>query len=219
MEHTPPLPPPPPPPPAAAASASAHSPPPSPALQAHTSDYINANFIDGYRTRRSHIATQAPMPATACDFWRMVWEQRTCSIVMLTKLEERGRLKCDQYWPSKGSELYANCVQVTLVDTAELATHTVRTFVLTPLGHYAQTQMALNTHNANYEPRREVRHYQYTAWPEHGVPEQPTPFLMFVRRVRAANPLDSGPVVVHCSAGVGRTGCFIVADTLLEKIR
>lgn len=212
MEHTPPLPPPPPPPPGQIQSAPAN-------IQAMTSDYINANFIDGYRKRAAYIATQGPLPGTIPDFWRMVWEQQTCSIVMLTKLEERNRLKCDQYWPNKGTEVFGSCVQVTLVDTTELATYTVRTFVITPVGQYAQIQMANNSQNINYELRREVKHYQYTAWPDHGVPEHPTQFLMFARRVRTANPVDSGPVVVHCSAGVGRTGCFIVIDTILEKIK
>ncbi len=149
----------------------------------------------------------------------MIWEQQTCTVVMLTKLEERTRLKCDQYWPTKGTEVYSNCVQVTLVESAELATYTVRTFVIAPVNQYAQIQIANNSSNMNYELRREVRQFQYTAWPDHGVPEHPTSFLMFVRRVRNANPVDAGPLVVHCSAGVGRTGCYINVDAMLEKVR
>ena len=208
---TPPLPPPPPPPPGVQL--------PSPSVQANFSDYINANYLDGYRKRNAYIGTQGPLPNTVGDFWRMVWEQQCCTVVMMTKLEERNRLKCDQYWPSKGTEVYANCIQVTLVDFTELSTYSVRTFVIAPVNQYAQLQMAHNSTNMNFELRREVKHFQYTGWPDHGVPDHPTSFLMFIRRVRNANPADSGPVVAHCSAGVGRTGCFVVIDTMLERLR
>lgn len=70
------------------------------------SDYINGNYCDGYRKPNAYIATQGPLPETFADFWRMVWEQRSSTIVMLTRLEERSRIKCDQYWPSRGTEAY-----------------------------------------------------------------------------------------------------------------
>ncbi|KAI5087776.1 protein tyrosine phosphatase, receptor type, D isoform X17 [Silurus meridionalis] len=135
-------------------------------------DYINANFIDGYRRQGAYIATQGPMPDTISDFWRMN--------------------KCDQYWPSRGTETYGQ-MQVSVLDTVELAAYCVRTFALFK--------------------------FQFTAWPDHGVPEHPTPFLAFLRRVKACNPPDAGPIVVHCSAGVGRTGCFIVIDAMLERVK
>ncbi|XP_055359555.1 receptor-type tyrosine-protein phosphatase S-like isoform X8 [Betta splendens] len=167
------------------------------------SDYINANYIDGYRKQNAYIATQGPLAETFGDFWRMVWEQRAASVVMMTRLEEKSRIKCDQYWPSRGTETYG-MLQVTLLDTMELATFCVRTFSL---------------HKSGSSERREVRQFQFTAWPDHGVPEYPTPFLNFLRRVKACNPPDAGPIAVHCSAGVGRTGCFIVIDAMLERIR
>uniref|UniRef100_A0A3Q3RC56 protein-tyrosine-phosphatase n=1 Tax=Monopterus albus TaxID=43700 RepID=A0A3Q3RC56_MONAL len=167
------------------------------------SDYINANYIDGYRKQNAYIATQGPLAETFGDFWRMVWEQRTASVVMMTRLEEKSRIKCDQYWPSRGTETYG-MLQVTLLDTMELATFCVRTFSL---------------HKSGSSERREVRQFQFTAWPDHGVPEYPTPFLNFLRRVKACNPPDAGPIIAHCSAGVGRTGCFIVIDAMLERIR
>ncbi|KAL4679725.1 hypothetical protein H8959_009375 [Pygathrix nigripes] len=154
------------------------------------SDYINANYVDGYRRQNAYIATQGPLPETFGDFWRMVWEQRSATIVMMTRLEEKSRIKCDQYWPNRGTETYG-FIQVTLLDTVELATFCVRTFSL----------------------------HKFTAWPDHGVPEYPTPFLAFLRRVKTCNPPDAGPIVVHCSAGVGRTGCFIVIDAMLERIK
>ncbi|XP_055795199.1 receptor-type tyrosine-protein phosphatase delta-like isoform X34 [Salvelinus fontinalis] len=167
------------------------------------SDYINSNYIDGYRKQNAYIATQGSLPETFGDFWRMIWEQRSANIVMMTKLEERSRVKCDQYWPTRGTETYG-LIQVTLLDTVELATYCVRTFALYKNGS---------------SEKREVRQFQFTAWPDHGVPEHPTPFLAFLRRVKACNPPDAGPMVVHCSAGVGRTGCFIVIDAMLERIK
>ncbi|XP_039567386.1 receptor-type tyrosine-protein phosphatase F isoform X14 [Passer montanus] len=167
------------------------------------SDYINANYIDGYRKQNAYIATQGPLPETLSDFWRMVWEQRTATIVMMTRLEEKSRVKCDQYWPSRGTETYG-MIQVVLLDTVELATYTVRTFALYKNGSNEKT---------------ELRQFQFMAWPDHGVPEYPTPILAFLRRVKACNPTDAGPMVVHCSAGVGRTGCFIVIDAMLERMK
>jgi netrin-G3 ligand len=211
------LPPPPPPPPGNNSMLNIE--PQSPTNLANCSDYINANYQDGYRKKNVYIATQGPLPSTVCDFWRMVWEQQTCSIVMMTKLEERNRLKCDQYWPQKGTEVYDNTMQVTLVDFTELSTYSIRTFVITPVNSYAQSQLSANSGNINFEMRREVKHFQFTAWPDHGVPDHPTSFLMFLRRVKASNPVDSGPLIVHCSAGVGRTGCYIVLDTMLERLK
>ncbi|XP_054607578.2 protein tyrosine phosphatase receptor type Db isoform X19 [Nothobranchius furzeri] len=167
------------------------------------SDYINANYIDGYRRQNAYIATQGPLPETFGDFWRMVWEQHTANIVMMTKLEEKSRVKCDQYWPTRGTETYG-LIQVTLLDTVELATYSMRTFAL---------------YKSGSNEKREVRHFQFTAWPDHGVPEHPTPFLAFLRRVKSCNPPDAGPMIVHCSAGVGRTGCFVVIDGMTERIK
>ncbi|XP_061620685.1 receptor-type tyrosine-protein phosphatase delta isoform X41 [Phyllopteryx taeniolatus] len=167
------------------------------------SDYINANYVDGYRKQNAYIATQGSLPETFGEFWRMIWEQRSAIVVMMTKLEERSRVKCDQYWPTRATETYG-LIQVTLLDTVELATYCVRTFALFKNGS---------------SEKREVRQFQFTAWPDHGVPEHPTPFLAFLRRVKACNPPDAGPMVVHCSAGVGRTGCFIVIDAMLERIK
>uniref|UniRef100_A0A8C1R2D2 Receptor-type tyrosine-protein phosphatase F n=1 Tax=Cyprinus carpio TaxID=7962 RepID=A0A8C1R2D2_CYPCA len=167
------------------------------------SDYINANYIDGYRKQNAYIATQGPLPETLSDFWRMVWEQRASTIVMMTRLEEKTRIKCDQYWPVRGTETYG-MIQVTMLDAVELATYSVRTFALYKNGS---------------SEKREVRQFQFMAWPDHGVPEYPTPILAFLRRVKACNPPDAGPMVVHCSAGVGRTGCFIDIDAMLERMK
>lgn len=167
------------------------------------SDYINANYCDGYRKQNAYVATQGPLQDTFADFWRMCWELRTSTIVMMTKLEERTRIKCDQYWPTRGADTYGQ-MTVTISDVQELATYCIRTF-----------QVCRN----GYSERREIKQLQFTAWPDHGVPEHPAPFLQFLRRVKSLNIPDSGPLVVHCSAGVGRTGCFIVIDSMLERIK
>ncbi|XP_076625271.1 tyrosine-protein phosphatase Lar isoform X9 [Colletes latitarsis] len=166
-------------------------------------DYINANYCDGYRKQNAYVATQGPLQETFGDFWRMCWELRSSTIVMMTKLEERTRIKCDQYWPTRGSETYG-LMTVTITDVQELATYCIRTFQVS---------------RAGYSERREIKQLQFTAWPDHGVPEHPAPFLQFLRRVRSLNPPESGPLIVHCSAGVGRTGCFIVIDSMLERIK
>uniref|UniRef100_A0A3P8WEX5 protein-tyrosine-phosphatase n=1 Tax=Cynoglossus semilaevis TaxID=244447 RepID=A0A3P8WEX5_CYNSE len=154
------------------------------------SDYINANYIDGYRKQNAYIATQGPLSETFGDFWRMVWEQRAATVVMMTRLEEKSRVS-----PS---------CQVQQKRRAELR----RVSSSSPL-YYS---------NGSSE-KREVRQFQFTAWPDHGVPEYPTPFLAFLRRVKTCNPPDAGPIIAHCSAGVGRTGCFIVIDAMLERIK
>ncbi|XP_017291174.1 receptor-type tyrosine-protein phosphatase F isoform X3 [Kryptolebias marmoratus] len=167
------------------------------------SNYINANYIDGYRKQNAYIATQGPLPETLCDFWRMVWEQKTSTIVMMTHLEESSRIKCEQYWPSRGTETYG-MIQVTILDTVELSTYIMRTFTFYK--------------NSSGE-KREVRQFQFLAWPDHGVPEFPTTTLAFLHTIRACNPADAGPIIVHCSAGVGRSGCFIVIDAMLERMK
>ncbi|XP_059619067.1 tyrosine-protein phosphatase Lar isoform X2 [Phlebotomus argentipes] len=167
------------------------------------SDYINANYCDGYRKHNAYVATQGPLQDTCADFWRMCWELRTSTIVMMTRLEERARIKCDQYWPSRGSETYGQ-LTVTISETQELATYSIRTFQICKQGS---------------GERREIKQLQFTAWPDHGVPDHPAPFLQFLRRCRALTPPDSGPVIVHCSAGVGRTGCFIVIDSMIERMK
>lgn len=167
------------------------------------SDYISANYIDGYRKSRAYIATQGPTPETIEDFWRMVWEQNSNVIVMLTKLQEGSRPKCDQYWPSRDKSIHGK-IAVTIMDTVELAHYTIRTFKID---------------NLVEKQSREVKHLQYTAWPDHGVPDHPTPFLMFLKRVKAMTAPNAGPIISHCSAGIGRTGAFIAIDIMLERLR
>ncbi|KAG5858063.1 hypothetical protein ANANG_G00026110 [Anguilla anguilla] len=176
-----------------------------PLLSDPNSDYINANYIDirinreGYHRSNHFIATQGPKQDTVYDFWRMVWQENCFSIVMITKLVEVGRVKCCKYWP-EDSEMYGD-IKITLLKTETLAEYTVRTFALERRG---------------YSAKHEVQQFHFTSWPEHGVPYHATGLLAFIRRVKASTPPDAGPVVVHCSVGAGRTGCYIVLDVMLD---
>ncbi|XP_013764013.1 receptor-type tyrosine-protein phosphatase T [Pundamilia nyererei] len=163
------------------------------------SDYINANYIDGYHRPRHYIATQGPMQETVRDFWRMVWQENSASIVMVTNLVEVGRVKCVRYWPDE-TEVYGD-IKVTLIETEPLAEYVIRTFTVQKKGHHEI---------------RELRQFHFTSWPDHGVPCYATGLLGFIRQVKFLNPPDAGPIVVHCSAGAGRTGCFIAVDIMLD---
>uniref|UniRef100_H3DBL9 Receptor-type tyrosine-protein phosphatase kappa n=1 Tax=Tetraodon nigroviridis TaxID=99883 RepID=H3DBL9_TETNG len=166
-----------------------------------SSDYINANYVDGYhRPNRLHCySSSGPMQETVFDFWRMVWQENTAAIVMVTNLVEVGRVKCCKYWPDD-TEIYRD-VKVTLIETELLSEYVIRTFAVEKRGAHEI---------------REIRQFHFTGWPDHGVPYHATGLLGFIRRVKSKTMNNAGPMVVHCSAGAGRTGCFIVIDIMLD---
>jgi len=171
------------------------------------SDYINANFISGYipGSERSYIATQGPLAATFADFWRMVWEQNAAIVVMLTKEVENGRLKCDRYWPEVDTPLTVGYFKITMSDTEETQKSELIERKLTIL-------------NLKEGKSRPVLHLQYIAWPDHGLPTSTTAFLSLIDEAYKFNNTH-GPLVVHCSAGIGRSGTFCTVHACIEKLR
>ncbi|RUS84290.1 hypothetical protein EGW08_007934, partial [Elysia chlorotica] len=181
-----------------------------------STDYINANFVDGYMQKNAYISTQGPLPKTFVDFWRMVWHNKTRVIVMTTRTIERSRMKCGQYWPNEADSdeqfqefiVYNNSI----IEGKDF------------------TESHLMLHNTNTGESRELVHLQFTSWPDYGVPPA-APFLDFLFKVRAVqesatkevgsewtgHPLGP-PIVVHCSAGIGRTGTFITVDICLRRL-
>nr|XP_006822293.1 PREDICTED: tyrosine-protein phosphatase 99A-like [Saccoglossus kowalevskii] len=177
--------------------------------QPKNTDYINANYVDGYHKPKAFIASQGPLKSTITEFWQMIWEQNSVIIIMLTNLVEKGKRKCEQYWPLHGTEQYG-FIEVTLEDTNTRATFTVRRFTVKNL-------KAKKIRGQHMD--RMIYQYHYTAWPDHGIPEDSLPVISFVKKSSAANPPEAGPIIVHCSAGVGRTGTYIVIDTMLHLIK
>ncbi|XP_061532399.1 receptor-type tyrosine-protein phosphatase beta-like isoform X2 [Phycodurus eques] len=170
-----------------------------------SSDYINASYIPGNRFRREYIATQGPLPGTKDDFWKMVWEQNVYNAVMLTQCVEKGRVKCDRYWPADREPLYYGDLIVRMTSESTLPEWTIREFRIC----------------IEDDPRhvRVVRHFHFTVWPDHGVPDGTRALVHFVRTVRdfVNRSPAGGPTIVHCSAGVGRTGTFVALDRLLQQ--
>ncbi|CAM4734024.1 unnamed protein product [Leuciscus chuanchicus] len=182
------------------------------------SDYINASFMDGYKQKNAYIGTQGPLEKTYGDFWRMVWEQSVLVIVMTTRTDEGGRRKCGQYWPQEegGQEVYGHIAVVN---------HRVDNHA-----HYNQTTLEL--HNTETFEQRQVTHFQFLSWPDYGVPSSALSLIDFLGAVKyqqqwavqafgsqwRGHPLGP-PMVVHCSAGIGRTGTFCALDICLSQLQ
>lgn len=167
------------------------------------SDYINANYIPGHNSPREFIVTQGPLYGTRDDFWRMLWEQNSRAIVMLTRCIEKGREKCDRYWPLDKQPVIYGDIQVTLLSEC-------------PYQDWTITELKVSRDDTS----RIVRHFHFTTWPDFGVPEPPSTLVRFVRAFRdKVHPSSSHPIIAHCSAGVGRSGTFIALDRILQYIR
>ncbi|XP_056647973.1 tyrosine-protein phosphatase non-receptor type 61F isoform X1 [Diorhabda carinulata] len=179
-------------------------------LNRNSIDYINANLVKVERANRQYILTQGPLSNTYSHFWLMIWEQQTKAVVMLNKLVEKKQDKCYQYWPSKiGSEHIMKLEDVGL--TVEYLEQQDHSYYLTRLLRLTDTESGKS---------RDIIQFHYTTWPDFGVPCSPTAFLEFLKKVRDAGGLeaDVGPAVVHCSAGIGRSGTFCLVDSCLVLI-
>jgi len=167
------------------------------------SDYINANYVAGASSPREYIVTQGPLHGTRDDFWRMIFEQNCKAIVMLTKCIEKGREKCDRYYPVNTQPVYYGDIQVTLLNESQYSNWTISEFKI-----------------QRGDVNRTIKHFYFTSWPDFGVPEPPSLLTRFVRTFRERVPPDSNrPITTHCSAGVGRSGTFIALDSLLQHIK
>ncbi|XP_065932731.1 receptor-type tyrosine-protein phosphatase epsilon [Magallana gigas] len=163
-------------------------------------DYINANYIFDAFGRQQYIACQGPKPTTVKDFWQMIWQENIHTIVMLTGIIEGKKRKCEQYWPSPGRTLIYGKISVTSLEEKNYAFYTIRRLKIT-----------------NDQETRYQNHFHFTGWPDHGIPST-MQLLLFYFRVKdqIRNDQDTSPLVVHCSAGVGRTGTFIAIDALAQ---
>ncbi|XP_026139982.1 tyrosine-protein phosphatase non-receptor type 2-like isoform X2 [Carassius auratus] len=174
-------------------------------LENSENDYINASLITVEEAQRRYILTQGPLRNTCGHFWQMIWEQRCKAVIMLNRVIEKGSEKCAQYWPSeeeRDMDFSDTGFTVTLVSEDVKPNYTIR---LLELG------------NGKTGETREIYHFNYTTWPDFGVPESPASFLNFLFKVRESGSLgpENGPAVVHCSAGIGRSGTFSLVDTCL----
>ncbi|XP_048871237.1 receptor-type tyrosine-protein phosphatase H-like isoform X3 [Brienomyrus brachyistius] len=170
------------------------------------SDYINANYMPGYgNNNRQYIAAQGPLPNTVNDFWRMIWEQDVTGVVMVTNCNEGGKVKCEQYWPENSlPQTYGNLAVKVTSEHKDMD----------------WTRREFNVRNMKTSEVRLVKHFHFTAWPDHGVPSGTSALMEFrgIVRHHVESCCSLAPMVVHCSAGVGRTGTLIALDVALQQL-
>jgi len=170
-------------------------------------EYINASWIHGEipNTQKKYIATQGPLEHTISDFWRMVWETNSSVIVMLTNIYENERIKCSEYWPSEDSLSVEDRWSINLIEESKnekLDKIFIRKFAIID-GIKNETKQVTQLH--------------YTGWPDHGVPNTPEDFMLLAELSQQYNK-SRGPIVTHCSAGIGRTGTYCVIQNIMQKI-
>ncbi|ELU05420.1 hypothetical protein CAPTEDRAFT_177598 [Capitella teleta] len=169
------------------------------------SDYINANYIKGYQPNEMFIASHGPTTFTIKDFWRMVYEQKVCCVVMATNIMENHKKKCEKYWPDEG--MTKQCGELTITNIKEI-----------PSQDMVIRKMTIQ----EGEDVQELTQCHYIGWPDHGVPQMPASLIRFHLKCREfmTPGFSKGQlVVVHCSAGIGRTGTFIALDWLLQQAK
>nr|AOH69077.1 hypothetical protein A6F54_1 [Microplitis mediator bracovirus] len=178
-------------------------------------DYIHANWINGFEEKKKFIAMQGPMKNTVADFWKVVWQQHSHVIVMLTKSKEGGNEKCHQYWCPHENNLLVT------------EQYTIETLRITTRPNYIRTFLEMT--DKTTQRTRKITHFQCIHWPEHSTPSDLAWFVDFIKmtnRVRKAymkissEDLEdsSSPIIVHCNSGIGRTGTFCAADICLNQL-
>nr|XP_011451000.2 receptor-type tyrosine-protein phosphatase kappa isoform X5 [Crassostrea gigas] len=165
-------------------------------------DFTNANYIEGYKRSKAYIAAQGPTKTTMDDIWRMVWQEKSRTVIMLTNPTETGKKKCEQYWPEPNETKDYAGIKVKFVSVESHPDFSIRTFHIQKDGE-----------------NRTIKQFHYTTWPDHGVPKFGHSLLLMRQKIRTYDPLNNGPPIVHCSAGVGRTGTYIAVDVNLEQAK
>ncbi|VDM31911.1 unnamed protein product [Hydatigera taeniaeformis] len=188
-------------------------------------DKVRSRRSRVFSSRPQYIATQGVLPTTIVDMWRMIWQERSSIVVMLTKENERGRNKCEKYWPTEaeGSLLLPvplGTLKVTPLSERNLISHVIREFKVSLLQRTTQ-EVGAETTEKFKDDSFTVFLLQFLAWPDHGTPSEPSEFLDLLFNISSyqESMKTTGPVVVHCSSGIGRTGTLIVTDMLLGCIR
>ncbi|XP_078365840.1 uncharacterized protein LOC144650067 isoform X1 [Oculina patagonica] len=179
-------------------------------LKEGSPDFINANLVEITRLNKKYILTQGPLPHTAKHFWQMIWEQNSEAVIMLNRVIEKNQIKCYQYWPC--GEAYGHVNHLEFGD--------FRIYYLRELRNEYFTIRSLELENMLTGERRPIDHFHYLTWPDFGVPTSPATFLAFLFEVRKSGVMsaDAGPCVIHCSAGIGRSGTFVMVDSVLTEV-
>nr|KAG5706606.1 hypothetical protein BaRGS_005676 [Batillaria attramentaria] len=165
--------------------------------------YINANYMSGYKRQRAYIAAQSPYnDVTAVDFWRLIHQLGLKTVVMIANVVEDNIVKCTQFWPEQEGKVTIGRFLLELLEEMVYADFTVRD---------------ISVREGREQHGRIVRLFEFTSWPDHGVPSDPIPFLDMRYKVRQYHGDDPGPILVHCGTGVARTGVFIAVDALIDQ--
>jgi protein tyrosine phosphatase len=169
-------------------------------------DFINANYVSGYNNQeKAYIFTQGPLQTTVNDFWRMIWQENISIIVMTTNIRESGTIKCFSYWPTETQE----CLNTGLYEIKNEKFDKYDSFVIT----------TLILKKKNHSDIRTIYHAHYLKWPDHGIPSGTKDALLFLEKVEYLKELTktNSPILLHCSAGIGRTGTFCAIDIGIKK--
>ncbi|UJR36649.1 hypothetical protein I4U23_029366 [Adineta vaga] len=205
-------------------------------------DYMNGNRIrtpsEGFG--REYIATQGPLPATINDFWHMIQQESVKCIVMITRETEGTKNKCARYWPELHAvKQYGTIIVENISETnygpPQLMNTSARSHRVLPSQASVDDDCCyrLRILRITTEDRRtwDIFHWQYLAWGDHDIPlitnqrdnTQLTILLDFFERITRSSPIgiamNSSPMIVHCSAGIGRSGATITIDIILNRIR
>jgi len=168
------------------------------------SNYINANYVPGHNKQKEYIATQHPLQSTQQDFWRMVWQEKTKIIVMLTKTEQNEKVNSDHYWPLDDKPIRMQDFVVTMETEETISDWTIR---------------CLSLYNNTTKETRKIQQFHFKLIPDSDVQSGTKVLVQFVQNVRACvDETSSGPIVVHCSASGGSIGVFIATDRLLQQL-